>query len=130
MISPKYHREIPQRYRLEAAKCIKCGTVYFPPRLVCKECKSEQLEKITLNDEGKILTFTVIRVASEIFSKQTPFAVGIVELKDGVRLTTQIADVADFSQLKIGQKVKLVFRKIQDEGASGLHCYGYKAVLV
>lgn len=129
MISPKYHREIPQRYRLEAVKCKKCSVIYFPPRLVCKECKSELLEKITLNDEGRLLTFTVIRVASDTFSKQTPFAVGIVELNDGVKVTTQIADV-NFNDLKIGQKVKLVFRKIQDEGKSGLHCYGYKAVLV
>ena len=86
-------------------------------------------EIFRLNDEGKLLTFTIIRVASDKFFGTTPFAVGIVELKDGVKLTTQIADV-DFDQLKIGQKVKLVFRKIQDEGKSGLHCYGYKAVLV
>ena len=59
----------------------------------------------------------------------TPFAVGIVELNDNVKVTTQIADV-NFDQLKIGQKVKLVFRKIQDEGKSGLHCYGYKAILI
>ncbi|HAB54075.1 MAG TPA: hypothetical protein DCE80_18165 [Ignavibacteriales bacterium] len=76
------------------------------------------------------------------FFGTTPFAVGIVELNDGVKITTQVADVS-FEQLKIGQKVKLVFRKIQpacqpsvgkpvgrDEGKSGLHCYGYKAVLV
>ena len=53
------------------------------------------------------------------FLEHTPFAVGIVELNDGVKLTTQIADV-NFDQLKIGQKVKMVFRKIQDEGKSGL----------
>lgn len=130
MITPKYHREIPQRYRLEAVKCKKCGELFFPPRIVCKKCKSEQFDRIILKDEGKILTYTVIRVASEIFSKQTPYAVGIIELNDGVRLTAQIADVSDFSQLNIGQKVKLVFRKIQDEGVSGIHCYGYKAVLI
>ena len=50
-------------------------------------------------------------------------------MKDGVNVTTQIADV-DFDKLKIGMKVKLVFRKIQDEGKSGLHCYGYKAILI
>jgi uncharacterized OB-fold protein len=55
--------------------------------------------------------------------------VGIVELNDGVKLTTQIADV-DFDKIKIGMKLKLVFRKIQDEGAAGLHCYGYKAIVI
>jgi uncharacterized OB-fold protein len=129
MISPKYFREIPQRYRLEAGKCKKCGTAYFPPRLVCLECKSKEFTKINLSSEGKLLTYTVVRVGSDKFSQQSPFAVAIVELKDGVRLTTQLADV-EFDKLKIGLKVKMVFRKIQDEGKSGLHCYGYKAILV
>ncbi|HKJ81698.1 MAG TPA: Zn-ribbon domain-containing OB-fold protein [Ignavibacteriaceae bacterium] len=129
MISPKYFREIPQRYRLEAGKCKKCGQVYFPPRLICPECKAQEFENIRLNPEGKLLTYTIIRVGSDIFSLQTPFAVGIIELKDGVRLTAQIADV-DLDKIKIGMSLKLVFRKIQDEGASGLHCYGYKAIVI
>jgi len=129
MISPKYFREIPQRYRLEAGKCKKCGQVYFPPRLICPECKSKQFEMIKLNPEGKLLTYTIIRVASDKFSIQAPYAVGIVELNDGVKLTSQIADV-DFDKIKIGMKLKLVFRKIQDEGAAGLHCYGYKAIVI
>ena len=128
MISPRYHREKPQRYRREAGKCKNCGKVSFPPRLICPKCKSKEFETIKLSDEGTLKTFTIIRVASDTFSLQTPFAVGIVELKGGVRLTTQIADV-EFDKLKIGQKVKIVFRKIQDEGKSGLHCYGYKAIL-
>ena len=129
MITARYHREKPQRYRLEAGKCTKCGKVSFPPRLVCPKCKTRKFKTINLKDEGKILTYTVIRVASDKFSKETPFAVGIVEVSDGVRLTTQIAD-ADVDKLKIGQKVKLVFRKIQDDGKAGIRCYGYKAVLV
>lgn len=128
MISPRYHREIPQRYRLEAGKCKGCGNVNFPPRIVCPECGKNEFETVKLQDEGTLQTFTIIRVASDTFSLQTPYAVGIVELNDGVKVTTQIADV-NFDELKIGQKVKIVFRKIQDEGKSGLHCYGYKAVL-
>jgi uncharacterized OB-fold protein len=127
MITARYHREIPQRYRLEAAKCTKCGNISFPPRLVCPECKAKTFTPVRLNDEGKLLTYTVVRVASDKFSKETPFAVGIVELNDGVKLTTQITDV-NVDSLKVGQRVKLVFRKIQDDGKAGIHCYGYKAI--
>lgn len=129
MITARYHREIPQRYRLEAAKCTTCGQLSFPPRLICPKCKGRSFETMKLNDEGTLLTFTVIRVASEKFSKQTPYAVGIVELKDGVRLTTQIVDV-DVEKLEVGQKVKLVFRKIQEDGKAGILCYGYKAIAI
>ena len=128
MITARYHREVPQRYRLEAGKCTKCSYIAFPPRLVCPKCKCKEFKTVVLNDEGKLLTFTIIRVASDKFSKETPYAVGIVELNDGVRLTTQIADV-DVDKLVIGQKVRLVFRKIQDDGKAGIHMYGYKAVL-
>lgn len=129
MISARYAREIPQRYRLEATKCITCGNINFPPRLVCPECRGKKFETVALNDEGKLLTFTVVRVASEKFSKETPYAVGIIELNDGVRVTAQITDV-DVEELQIGQKVKLIFRKIQEEGKAGILCYGYKAVTI
>lgn len=129
MTSARYAREIPQRYRLEASKCGRCGHINFPPRLVCPECKAKDFEMMPLGDEGKLVSFTVIRVASEKFSRGTPYAIGIVELDDGVRLTAQITD-ADVDELQIGQKVRLVFRRIQEEGRSGILCYGYKAVAV
>jgi hypothetical protein len=128
MITARYHREIPQRYRLEAGKCQKCGQVHFPPRRVCPKCKGTAFETIRLSEEGKLVTFTVVRVASDKFSTQTPFVVGIVELNDGVRVTTQIADV-EVDKVEIGQKVKLVFRRIQEDGKAGILCYGYKGVL-
>ena len=128
MISPRYFREIPQRYRLEAGRCASCGEVSFPPRPVCPKCKGKKFEMVKLSDEGKLLTFTVIRVGSEKFSKETPYAVGIIELNDGVKVTAQIAD-AEPDDLKIGQKVRMVFRKIQEDGKAGILCYGYKAVI-
>jgi uncharacterized OB-fold protein len=129
MITARYHRETPQRYRLEAGKCSGCGHISFPPRIVCPSCKGRKFETVRLSEDGTLLTYTVVRVASDRFSKETPFAVGIVELGDGVRITTQIAD-ADPDELKTGRKVRMVFRKIQEDGKAGILCYGYKALLV
>jgi uncharacterized OB-fold protein len=129
MISPRYVREVPQRYRLEASKCNSCGKINFPPRLVCPKCGKREFETIRLSDEGKILTYTIIRVGSDIFSRETPYAVAIIETTEGAKLMAMIADTA-LDDVSIGKKVKMVFRKIQDEGVSGLHCYGYKAIVV
>jgi len=123
----RYWREIPQRYRLEAKKCKKCGIVLFPPRLICPECKGREFEDTKLAEKGKVLTYTIIRVPPHQFVDQAPFAVGIAELDDGVKLTGQIVD-CDFEDLKIGQRVKIEFRKIFDEGEAGILCYGYKFV--
>jgi hypothetical protein len=123
----RYWREIPQRYRLEANKCKKCGLVFFPPRLICPQCQNRKFEETKLAEKGKVLTFTIIRVPPRQFVDHAPYAVGIVELDDGVKLTGQIVD-CDFEDLRIGKRVKIEFRKIFAEGEAGIICYGYKFV--
>jgi uncharacterized OB-fold protein len=127
--SARYWREIPQRYRYEAAKCQKCGKVAFPPRLVCAGCRGREFTPVTLAQAGVVETFTVIHVAPTGFGDETPYAVGIVKLDDGVRVTAQIAD-CETDKLAIGDRVKLEFRRLQQDGESGILCYGYKFVPV
>ncbi|KPK63729.1 transcriptional regulator [candidate division WOR_3 bacterium SM23_42] len=129
MPSPRYHREIPQRYRLEAAKCKECGRMSFPPRRVCSNCGAREFEMTKLSDHGKILTYTTIRVAPKDFENQVPYNVAIVESENGVRVTTQVVDCKP-EDLEIGKRVKFVFRKLYSEGHTGIICYGYKAVLI
>ncbi len=123
----RYWREIPQRYRLETNKCKGCGKIFFPPRLICNVCQSQDLEKTKLAEAGKVLTYTIIRVPPHQFVDQAPYAVGIVELDDGVRIMGQIVD-CDFEDIKVGLKVRVEFRKLYDVGESGILCYGYKFV--
>jgi hypothetical protein len=85
------------------------------------------LEKTKLADNGKVVTYTIIRVPPSQFKDQAPYAVGIVEMEDGVKLTAQIVD-CDFEDMKIGMPVKIEFRKLYEEGQSGILCYGYKFV--
>ncbi len=127
MITARYWREIPQRYRLEAGKCTSCDAVYFPPRRVCAKCKGREFKTVTLPDEGKVVTYTVIRTPPADYSDQAPYAVAIVELADGTRMTTQLVD-CDLEAIEIGMPVRVEFRKILAEGESGVICYGYKCV--
>ena len=122
-------RETPQRYRYEAARCTGCGHVHFPPRTVCRRCQGREFEKTTLAGEGVLETFTIIRVAPSGFLDQAPYAVGIVSLPGGVKVTTQIVD-GDPEALAIGDRVRLEFRRIRQDGESGILCYGYKFVPV
>jgi len=122
-----YWREIPQRYRLEANACPKCGLKFFPPRVVCPQCRETKLEPARLAESGKVLTYTIIHVPPQPFSDQAPYAMGIVELEDGVRILAQIVD-CDFDKLKVGLRVRVEFRKIRSEGEAGIICYGYKFV--
>ena len=129
MISPaRSWREFPQRYRLEAAKCEGCGKVHYPPRVVCSECGGKTFETIVLPLEGKIVTFTIVRVPPAGFTEQTPLPIALVELMEGVRVMVQIGDLADPSELEIGMPVRLEFRRISWDGEAGVIFYGHKAV--
>jgi len=120
-------REIPQRYRYEAARCNGCGKVYFPPRLVCGKCRGREFSVTTLAQEGTLETFTVIRVAPSGFSDLAPYAVGLVKLDDGVKLMAQVVD-CDPEKVAIGDRLRIEFRRIAQDGESGALCYGYKLV--
>ena len=127
MVSSRNWREYPQRYRLEASKFKKSGKTYFPPRAVDPETGDTEFETIKLPDTGKIITYTVIRIAPEQWSDEAPYALAVVELTDGTRLMGQVTD-CDVEGVKIGMGVRIEFRRIQSEGHHGVLSYGYKFV--
>ncbi|MBU0509392.1 Zn-ribbon domain-containing OB-fold protein [bacterium] len=126
-ITARYWREIPRRYRGEAAKSAKTGKVFFPPRLVEPGNGNRRFKPVKLEYGGEVLSYTIIRVAPSGFEKQSPYALAIIALDEGGRITTQIADVPP-DKVKIGMRVRVEFRKIADDGAEGIHLYGYKVV--
>jgi uncharacterized OB-fold protein len=118
---------MPQRYRLEAGRCTSCGAVHYPPRLICRDCRSQSMETVELSKSCKLVTHTIIEVPPGPFVDEAPYAVGIVETDEGARLTCQVVDV-DFEQMKPGMPLRLEFRLIQQVGHDGVLCYGHKAV--
>jgi len=122
---PRYWREIPERTRLEALKCSKCGHIIYPKRAKCDRCGGESLEPYRLPSHGKLLTFSVVRNPPRNFTYFAPFILGIVELDDGSRITTQITDVA-INEIHIGMPLETVFRKIAEDGDTGIIQYAIK----
>lgn len=129
MISPRSHREMAQRYRLEAGKCDTCGEIHFPPRKVCRKCYATEFTTITLPRRGKVLTHTTIWIPPAQFESVKPYVVAVVELENGVRLTAMVCE-APPDEVTIGTEVELVFRKLQSDPAWEVLQYGYKARVV
>ena len=124
---PRHWREIPHRYRMEAAKCTECGNIHFPKRIVCPQCGSKTFDLFNLSGKGKLVTYTIIRVAPSGFTDQSPYAVGIVELEEKIRIMGQITD-CDPEKIKIGDSMTTQFRRINEEGKTGMIMYAYKFV--
>ena len=77
-----------------------------------------------MSGRGFIYSFTIVHVAPKELRGFEPYALAIVQLVEGPRVLAQIVD-CDFSELRIGMPVEVVFRRIsEDEG--GLIHYGYK----
>jgi len=129
MISPRYHREIPQRYRLEAGKCTGCEEIHFPPRVICRQCGCREFTTEVLPTRGKVLTYTIVEIPPAEFDSQKPYVNAVVELTNGVRLTCMFAE-APPDEVDIGTEVELVFRRLQSGREWEVLQYGYKAQVV
>ena len=127
MPSPRYWREIPNRYRLEAVRCRQCDKVVFPARRLCPSCRGADWEKLNLTRRGTVITSTVVHIAPDDFLMEAPYAVAVIETPEGARFTAQVVD-CDPSSVKPGMAVSLEFRLIRKEGHEGILCYGHKGV--
>lgn len=124
---PRYWRGIPQHYRMEGSRCNACSTVAFPPRPVCIKCAGREFNSYELPREGTLLSFTILPTAPPDFALDPPYAVGLVELSDGTRITAQITGT-DLDRLHEGMAVRYALRKMQQDGEAGVLLYSYKFV--
>jgi hypothetical protein len=72
---------------------------------------------------GTVITHTTIYNATEDFQRQTPYNLAIIQLDEGPRVTGQIVSCPE---VKIGMRVKPVFRILGKEGDKGIIYYGTK----
>lgn len=139
MTVARFWREQKNRYNLLATKCGNCGKIFFPPEEICSDCHRKSIGKmvgIRLCGDGKIISYTIIHEGPDAFKDQIPYVLAIIELEEGPRVTGQIVDIPiegsklsgdqGGQPLEIGSRVTSVFRKISEDGKSGIIHYGYK----
>jgi uncharacterized OB-fold protein len=86
---------------LLAGRCADCGALRFPAADVCPSCQSSRCEQVSLAGSGTVFTFTVVHAPPPGYTGETPYAYGIVELPEGLRVTaTLLAD--ELERIAIG----------------------------
>lgn len=99
--------------RLTTTKCKKCGKLLWPPRIICSNCFSNELEWVDLGREGELHAFTEMRVGAPLgFVEDAPFCMGIVKI-GGLLISTRI-DNAKYDELRIGDKLQLKIVELED----------------
>ncbi|RJS69849.1 Zn-ribbon domain-containing OB-fold protein [Candidatus Bathyarchaeota archaeon] len=96
--------------KLMGGRCKKCGTIYLPPRPLCTKCFSKDFEWVEISPKGKLLTYTIIHVAPVQFQSMAPYAVGIVQLENGLKIPGMIRDV-EHEKIEIGMELQVGFEK-------------------
>ena len=97
-------------------RCAACAAWVFYPRPRCSTCLSDALEWHTVSGRGAVYSYTVARQATHpAFAAEVPQLLAIVELDEGVRVTSTMVDVEP-DDLRIGLPVTPVF----DHGDDGI----------
>lgn len=79
-----------------------------PPRSACAFCGSTNLVWAELSGKGRLISYTVLHFAPAQFQNLAPYAVGIVEFAEGVRLMGMVRNAA-FESLKVGMDLQVDF---------------------
>lgn len=100
--------------RFTTTKCKDCGYVAYPPRVICPECYSENLEYIDLPTKGKVIVFSE-EVKGVPLGFESPLIHAVIDLGvDPVRrLLTRIIN-CPAGALKRGDEVQLAVFKVPD----------------
>lgn len=100
--------------RLVVQKCRQCGEAQLYFRAICKQCWSRDIEAVECTGEGIVYSYTVVHAVGEpALQPELPYALAIVELKEGPRVMTRIE--GDPEKVAIGDPVVATYRDIADD---------------
>ena len=107
---------------LRLQRCDACGLAVFYPRAVCPHCGGASLSWFAAAGTGTVYSYTIVHRAFGEFAGQTPFAVALVDLDEGVRMMTRIVgpSSAQPGGVLIGQRVRM---EVAQVGDAGLPCF-------
>jgi uncharacterized OB-fold protein len=105
----KDYNEALKQNKLLGLKCQACGTVTVPPKMVCRQCTSPDMEIVELKGTGKIRTFTTVYVAAEGRENEVPYVIVIVQLDEGPWIMGNLdgTDPKQATMELIGKRVKM-----------------------
>ncbi|MEM1578965.1 MAG: Zn-ribbon domain-containing OB-fold protein [Archaeoglobaceae archaeon] len=111
---PRFWRKIKYRYEVVGSYCENCESYFYPHRELCPRCRRKGVvNDIKLPDKGKVLSYTNVNGKT----------IALVELENSIRMIAEIR-----GNVKVGTKVRKVFRRYGEDGEDGIIYYGTKFV--
>ena len=99
---------------LHLQRCSACRRFAHPPRYRCATCGSDRFEWVPSAGRGKLFSWTVSHIAFDRgWTEELPYATGIIELEEGVRLVGALEGV-DRAALAIGLDLRMRLTPLSD----------------
>jgi uncharacterized OB-fold protein len=109
-VGSRFLIELRDNKKIMGTRCPTCNLVYVPARSVCRDCFGELSEWVEVSQKGTLLTYTVAHQSNPIQPVSTPIVYGIVQLDGADTGFVHMLGEVDPEQLKVGTKVKAVFK--------------------
>jgi uncharacterized protein len=104
-----------RKRKLLIQKCKNCGKTIFYPKKYCPECRSPDIEWVESSGEGKVYSFSTLYLGVHPrFEENAPYTIGIIELREGVRLMSNIVNCKP-QDIQCDMPVKVTFEDVTNE---------------
>ena len=104
-----------REHKLKLQRSKKTGKVIYYPRLVSPYGPKDELEWVECSGKGTVYSFTIARrPTAPQWNDDGDYAIAIVELDEGARLTANILNCPPEAE-NIGMKVKAHFQDVTAE---------------
>ncbi|WNE97590.1 OB-fold domain-containing protein [Streptomyces luomodiensis] len=101
------------RHQLLIQRCLDCAAPRFPWLPGCGTCGSQRWEAVEASGDGTVFSYVVMH-HPPFPAFDPPYAVGLIELAEGVRMVSDITGVP-YDKVRIGMPVQLEFLRVDDE---------------
>ncbi|WP_371646380.1 bifunctional MaoC family dehydratase N-terminal/OB-fold nucleic acid binding domain-containing protein [Streptomyces mirabilis] len=101
------------RHQLLIQRCGGCGTLRFPWLPGCGACGSPEWDTVEASGEGTVYSYVVMH-HPPFPAFDPPYAVGLIELAEGVRIVSNVIGVP-YDKVRIGMPVRLRFERYDEE---------------
>jgi uncharacterized OB-fold protein len=113
-VGSRFLIELRDNERIMGTRCPTCNLVYVPARSVCRDCFGQLSEWVEVSQQGTLLTYAVAYQPNPVQPLEVPIVYGIVHLDGADTGFVHMLGEVDPEQLKVGMKVKAVF-KVREE---------------
>ncbi|MGW7050125.1 bifunctional MaoC family dehydratase N-terminal/OB-fold nucleic acid binding domain-containing protein [Streptomyces sp. NPDC054887] len=101
------------RHRLLIQRCGGCGALRFPWLPGCGGCGGQEWDTVEASGEGTVFSYVVMHhPAFPAFDP--PYAVGLIELAEGVRMVSNVVGVPH-GEVRIGMPVRVEFARVDGD---------------